>query len=112
MQKSEIWWANLREPIGSEPGYWHPVLIVSSDALNLSRVQTLIVVCLTTNHSRVGEPNQIVVSAESTGLERDSVINVTQIATIDKSMVSEFIGELDDDAMKVVETELRRVMLL
>ena len=84
IQRGEIWWANLRDPIGSEPGFRRPVLVLSNDAFNASCLQTVVVVCLTSNMVLRDYSGNVVVSAGITGLIYDSVVNMTQILTVDK----------------------------
>ena len=92
--QAEIWWADLGDPIGSAPGYRRPVVIVQSDALNRSRIGTVVCVPLTSNLKWAQAPGNVLVSARSTGLDRDSVANVSLIVSIDKQQLAERIGRL------------------
>ena len=78
IQRGEVWWADLGEPRGSEPGYRRPVLVVQNDAFNRSRLQTTLVVGLTSNLCLVEAPGNVLVPAKASGLPKDSVANVTQ----------------------------------
>ena len=84
ISRGEIWWADLSDPIGSEPGFRRPIVIVQGDALNRSRINTVICVPLTSNLLWAEAPGNVVLKAKTTGLPKDSVANVSQIVTIDK----------------------------
>ena len=87
MQRGEIWWAELKAPIASEPGYRRPVLLIQSDAFNRSRIQTVIAVALSTNLRLAAAPGNVLLPAAETGLPKDSVANSSQIITVDKSLL-------------------------
>jgi mRNA interferase MazF len=89
--RNEIWWADLPSPVGSAPGKRRPVLVVSADAFNRSRIGTVIAA----------------VPAERSGLSKDSVVNVSQVVTIDKQQLTERVGALDHDTVAQVEAGLR-----
>lgn len=94
MKRGEIWWADLPDPIASEPGYRRPLVVIQIDEFNRSRINTLVVVVLTTN-LRVSEaPGNVFLKSEQTGLPKDSVANVSQILTVDKSFLTEKAGKL------------------
>ena len=84
MQRGEIWWASLPEPVGSEPGYRRPVLIVQSDDFNRSRISTIIAVVITSNTRLAQAPGNVLLTKKLSGLLRDSVANISQIITVDK----------------------------
>lgn len=110
IERGQIWWANLSEPSGSEPGYRRPVLIVQSDAFNRSRLRTAIVVALTANLRLVGAPGNVLISAKTSGLPRDSVANVSQVITIDRDVLTEPAGRLPQSVLKDVDHGLRLVL--
>lgn len=111
-QRGEIWWAELPEPVGSEPGYRRPLLIVQSDDFTRSRIRTVIGVVLTTNLRLAAAPGNLLVTADETGLPRDSVINVSQIITADKAFLAERAGKVSDQIMGVVGEGLKLVLAL
>ncbi|MFO8064299.1 MAG: type II toxin-antitoxin system PemK/MazF family toxin [Spirochaetia bacterium] len=84
ISQGEVWWAELREPTGSEPGFRRPVVVVQGNALNESRLRTSICVALTSNLQWESAPGNVVLPASVSGLPRDSVANVSQLVTIDK----------------------------
>ena len=110
LRRGEIWWANLREPLGSEPGYRRPIVIISSDEANASPIQTVLAVSLTGNLSLQYAPGNVFLPAQATGLPKDCVANVSQIFTADKSFLVEFAGEVDAPLMRAISMGLRLVM--
>ena len=112
MQHGEIWWATLRAPTGSEPGYRRPVLIIQSDDFNRSRINTLVVAMLTSNLHLKAAPGNVFLSKRSTKLPKDSVANVSQVVTLDKSFLTMRISRLSADKMEHVDEGLRLVLNL
>jgi mRNA interferase MazF len=92
--QGDIWWADLAEPSGSGPGFRRPVEVVQGNHLNRSRVATVICVPLTSNVVWAGAPGNVLLAAETTGVTKDSVANVSQIITIDRSLLTERVGRL------------------
>ena len=92
--QGEVWWADLPDPIGSAPGYRRPVLIVQGEAFNRSRIQTVLCAPLTTNLRLARVPGNVLLEARSTGLPRDSVANVSQLLTVDRSLLLEIAGKI------------------
>ncbi|MFL6858161.1 MAG: type II toxin-antitoxin system PemK/MazF family toxin [Allosphingosinicella sp.] len=90
--QGEIWWADLDDPIGSAPGYRRPVLIVQCDAFNRSRIGTILCVPLTSNLRLAEAPGNVRLTASETGLDRDSVANVSQLLAADRSQLTERTG--------------------
>jgi mRNA interferase MazF len=112
VRRGEVWWAELPEPVASEPGHRRPVLIVQSDDFNRSRIRTVIAVVLTTNLRLAEAPGNVPVSKEDTALSRDSVANVSQIITLDKTFLTERVTRISDRIMMSVEEGLRTVLAL
>ena len=112
MQRGDIFWADLGDPIGSEPGFRRPVLIIQSDAYNASKLATIIVLSLTSNVDLRKAPGCILLSKQETGLPKDSVANVTQIRSLDRARLDENMGQLDDATMFMIDSALRRVLSL
>ena len=92
--QGEVWWADLRVPAGSEPGFRRPVIVVQGDALNRSRLATVVCVPLTTNLRWAAAPGNTLLSARVTGLPNDSVANASQVVTLDKAVLTERTGKL------------------
>ncbi|NEQ41791.1 MAG: type II toxin-antitoxin system PemK/MazF family toxin [Okeania sp. SIO3I5] len=112
MYRGEIWWATLPQPVGSEPGYRRPVLIVQNDGFNRSLIQTVIVVVITSNLDLAEAPGNVLLPKKATGLPRDSVANVSQVITLDKSFLEQRVGFLSEDLQDRVDEGLRLVMYL
>ena len=110
MKRGEIWWADLPPPTGSEPGYRRPVLVLQSDSFNRSKIGMIVVAALSTNLDLARAPGNVAVSPQETGLDRESVINVTQILSADKRLFSERIGRVSDRVMHRVEEGIRLVL--
>jgi mRNA interferase MazF len=110
IQRGEIWWADLPEPTASEPGYRRPVLVVQSDDFNRSRIATAIVVIITSNLKLTAAPGNVFLPQTATGLSKDSVANISQVITVDKSFLTEKIGDLPTNLLQQVEAGLRLVM--
>jgi mRNA interferase MazF len=110
--RGEIWWASLPDPIGSEPGYRRPVLIVQDDIFTQSRINTVIVVIITSNTKLEEAPGNTLLQREATGLPKDSVANVSQLFTVDKKFLVERIGMLPEYLQEKVDEGLRTVLYL
>lgn len=112
MYRGEIWWASLPDPLGSEPGYRRPVTIVQADVFTQSRIKTVIVVILTSNTRLAEAPGNVLLPHDATGLPKDSVANVSQIFTIDKTFLVERVGTLPEDLQDEVDEGLQTVLSL
>jgi mRNA interferase MazF len=112
MVRGELWWADLGLPRGSAPALRRPVLIISADQYNRSNLRTITVVVLTSNARLAALPGNVVVPADITKLEADSVINVTQIATIDRAALEERIGLIPDWLIAQVDAGLGQALAL
>ena len=112
MERGEVWWANLPNPVGSGPGYRRPVLVVQSDAFNQSKIQTVVVVAITGDLELGGAPGNVTVTPRSSGLPKDSVINVSQVLTIDRALLGEYAGSIPSRKMNQVDHGLRLALAL
>ncbi|RLC05203.1 MAG: type II toxin-antitoxin system PemK/MazF family toxin [Deltaproteobacteria bacterium] len=110
VRRGEIWWADLGEPMGSEPSLRRPVLIVQDNQYNRSRIATVIVLSITSNTKLADMPGNILLGREESGLPKDSVINVSQIATVDKSWLEEKVGSVSRILMEEVDYGLGLVL--
>lgn len=110
-KKGEIWWANLDEPRDLEPGYRRPVVIVQSDDFNKSKIRTVIVAIITSNLNLANAPGNVKLGTiKSIGLQKESVINVSQIITLDKSYLSEKTGKLNANQEQELTDGLKLVL--
>ena len=112
MKRGEIWWASLGDPKGSEPGFKRPVVIISSNDFNVSKIKTIVVAVITSNLRLSDAPGNIELSKKSTGLTRSSVINVSQLITIDKSFLTEKIGKLTNKQLQMLNDGVKLVLAL
>jgi len=112
MLRGELRWADLGLPRGSAPALRRPVLIISADHYNRSDLHTVTVAVLTTNVKLAALPGNVAVAAEIAGLEVESVVNVTQIATIDRTALEDRIGDLPDWLLAQVDAGLTRALAL
>ncbi|MBI2186154.1 MAG: type II toxin-antitoxin system PemK/MazF family toxin [Acidobacteria bacterium] len=110
VERGEVWWADLGEPDGSEPGYRRPLVIVQSDAFNRSRLRTVIAVVLMTNLRLLEAPGNVLIPAKASGLPKDSVANVSQLITVDRDFLLERAGRLRGQPLKDIESGLRLVL--
>jgi mRNA interferase MazF len=100
--QGEVWWADLPEPSGSEPGFRRPVVVVQSDAFNRSRIDTVVCVPLTSDLRWAEAPGNVLLEAKLTGLPKDSVANVSQLVTLDKAALTERVGKLSKAKLDLV----------
>ena len=108
--RGEIWWAELPAPTGSAPGKRRPVLVVSADSFNLSRISTIVAVAISSNVDLAAAPGNVAVPAGRSGLPKDSVVNVSQIITLDKRQLGERVGALDHDSLAQIDAGIRLVL--
>jgi mRNA interferase MazF len=108
--RGTLWWAELEPAAGSAPGFRRPVLIVQADAFNRSALQTTIAVVLTSNLRLADAPGNVRLTARETGLPKDSVANVSQVLTLDRDVLTVYVGALADRLVRRVEDGLRLVL--
>ena len=110
VNRGEVWWAELDDPVGSEPGYRRPVVIVQSNQFNRSQIHTVVVAAITSNVFLAGAPGNVRLSPKVCGLDKESVVNVSQVLTLDKSFLTEKAGKLNNKTQQVVDDGLRLVL--
>ena len=110
MERGEIWWASMGEPAGSSLGYRRPVVIASTNDFNRSLIQTVVVVVVTSNIKLAEAPGNFKIVKSKSGLSRDSVVNISQIITLDKSFLTEKIGQLGNKQLNKLSEGLRLVL--
>jgi len=111
-RRGEIWWASLGVPRSSEPGYRRPVLVIQSDAFNRSRISTVLVAAITSNLRLADAPGNVRLSPRYSGLRKESVVNVSQVLTLDKRYLTERVGKAPPSVMESVDGGLRLVLSL
>ena len=110
MKRGEVWWASLPAPSGSGPGYRRPVVVVQSNPFNQSRIATVLVATITSNLSLAEAPGNVRVSKSNSGLSKPSVVNISQIVTLDRECLSRRVRALPADAMRKIDEGLRLVL--
>lgn len=96
IRQGDVWWADLDDPDRSSPGFRRPVVVIQSNAFNASRISTVICVALTSNLKWADAPGNVLLKSCDTGLDRDSVANVSAVVTIDKAQLTESTGMLSE----------------
>ncbi len=112
ISRGEVWWAPLPEPRGSEPGFRRPVVVVSSDSFNRSRISTVTVVAVTSNPDLANAPGNVWIERSDSGLPKDSVANVSQLLSIDRAFLEDRAGTLPPSVLAEVDTGLRLALAL
>lgn len=112
IRRGQVWWADLGTPRGSSPGYKRPVVVVQADKLNKTNINSVVVVISTTNLRLAKMPGNVFIGRGTGGLWEDSVINVTQVYTLDKSDLLELLGTLPVEKLRKIDTGLAQVFAL
>ncbi len=112
VNRGDIWWIDFGEPTGSAPGYRRPAVVVSSNRFNRSRIRTVIVAAVTSNLRLAEAPGNVALPPEDTGLDRPSVVNVSQLVCVDRDMLDTRVGALDPAQRRALDTGLRLVLAL
>jgi mRNA interferase MazF len=112
MLRGEVWWADLPNPAGSEPGYRRPILILQADAFNRSRINTVIGIVISSNLRLANAPGNVALPARESGLPSDSVVNVSQVITVDKRFLTDRSGQVRGATLRAVEDGVRLVLSL
>ena len=100
--QGEVWWTDLADPAGSEPGFRRPVVVVQGDAFNASALGTIVCVALTSNLRWADAPGNVLLPARATGLPKPSVANVSQVVTLDRGALAERVGRLSASSLELV----------
>jgi len=110
VKRGEIWWAWMGEPRGSEPGYHRPVVVISTNEFNRSLIQTVIVSVVTSNLRLVDAPGNFKITKKQSNLSKDSVVNVSQLITLDKTFLTEKIGKLNSKNINFLNEGIKLVL--
>jgi mRNA interferase MazF len=111
-ESGEIWWAHLPEPFGSEPGFHRPIVIIQSDQFNRSQISTIIAAAITRNLRLRTAPGNVHLPRRTVGLDHDSVVNVSQLVTLDRRRLSNRMGQVPPAKLLEIEDGLRLVLAL
>ena len=112
MKRGELWWAHLPDPAGSGPGYKRPVLVIQSNPFNASRIATVIVATVTSNLALAEAPGNVRITRSDSGLPQPSVVNVSQLITLDRSILTVKVKTLPGAVMDKVDGGLKLVLAL
>ena len=112
MKRGEIWWASLPAPAGSGPGFRRPVVVIQSNPFNSSRIATTIVAVVTSNLALADAPGNVRINRSESGLTKPSVVNVSQLLTLDRSFLTARIRALPAQAVARIDEGLRLVLEL
>ena len=110
INQGDIYWIELDEPEGSEPGYKHPHVIVQNNLFNCSKIKTVLVCPLTTNLKRASAPGNVRLDKKESNLSKESVVNVSQIFTVDKTQLDEYVGTLSSQRMTEILNGINLVL--
>lgn len=112
MRRGEVWWASLQAPKGSDPGYRRPVVVVQANEFNESRIATVICAVVTSNERLAAAPGNVRIGGKGVGVRAGSVINVSQLVTLDKAVLTERIGRLTGSSLEELDAGIRLVLAL
>lgn len=102
INQGDVFWIDLGDPIGSEPSYRHPHVVVQNNVFNLSRINTVVVCALTSNLKRAYAPGNVLLERGEANLPKQSVVNISQVFTVDKSQLTEKIGTLPAGRVRTI----------
>jgi len=102
ISQGDVCWADLGLRTGSGPGFRRPVVVVQGNSLNRSRIATVVCIPLTSNLKWAEAPGNVLLSSRATGLPKDSVANVSQIVSLEKSLLTEQAGRLSQSKLSLV----------
>jgi len=110
ISQGDIYWIELDEPEGSEPGYKHPHVIVQNNLFNQSQIRTVLVCPLTSNLKRAAAPGNVILDTKESNLPKQSVVNVSQVFTVDKKQLEEYVGTLSSKRISEILSGIRLVL--
>ncbi|MBI1879036.1 MAG: type II toxin-antitoxin system PemK/MazF family toxin [Chloroflexi bacterium] len=110
VNQGDIFWIDLDEPSGSEPGYRHPHIVIQNNLFNRSRVNTIVVCALTSNLKRAAAPGNVLLDPSEANLPKQSVAVVSQIFTVDKTQLGDYIGTLSGKRMRQILDGIKLLM--
>ena len=110
MKRGELWWASLPAPTGSGPGFRRPVLVVQSDPFNASRISTVVVAVVTSNLALADAPGNVRVARSESGLSKASVVDVSQLMTLDRALLTQRVRALPSSTLQRVDEGIRLLL--
>jgi mRNA interferase MazF len=110
IRQGELYWIGLEDPVGSESGYRHPHVVIQNNVFNWSRINTVVVCALTSNLRRGEAPGNVVLEEGEGGLPKRSVVVVSQVFTVDKRQLEEYIGSLSGRRVRQIIEGVKLVL--
>ncbi len=110
INQGDVYWVDLGEPSGSDPGYKHPHVVIQNNLFNRSQIRTVIVLALTSNLQRADAPGNVLLEKGEANLPKQSVVNVSQVFTVDKSQLDEYIGTLSLKRVREILSGIKLVI--
>lgn len=110
IRRGDVWWADLPEPVGSSPGYSRPVLVVQADKFNASNLNTVVIAVITKSLWLAEADGNVSLTKAQSRLPSDSVVNVSQLFTVDGSVLRGYVSTLDEKKMRQVDSGLKKVL--
>lgn len=110
IRQGELYWIELEDPVGSEPGYQHPHVVIQNNVFNWSRISTVVVCALTSNLRRGEAPGNVALEEGEGGLAKRSVVVVSQVFTVDKRQLGEYIGSLSGRRVRQIIEGVKLVL--
>lgn len=110
MKRGEVWWASLPAPTGSGPGFRRPVVVIQSNPFNQSRISTVVVAIVTSNLALADAPGNVRVGKSESGLTKPSMVNVSQLVTLDREQLTQRVRALPAETMRAMDEGLRLVL--
>ena len=110
INQGDVYWIELGAPSGSEPGYRHPHVVVQNNVFNRSEIRTVVVCALTSNLRRANAPGNVLLDKKETNLPKPSVVNVSQLFTVDKSQLAEYVGALSPKRVQEILAGIELVL--
>lgn len=110
IKQGDVYWVDLGDPTGSEPGYRHPHVVVQNNLFNHSRIRTVVVCAVTSNLKRAAAPGNILLESGEANLPKQSVVNVSQIFTVNKDQLDEYVGTLSAKRVREILDGIKLVL--
>lgn len=110
VKQGDVFWVDVDEPVASEPGYRHPHVVIQNNVFNASQLRTVVVIALTSNLKRATAPGNVVLDKGEANLPKQSVVNVSQVFTVDKTQLDEYIGTVSAERVREILNGVKLVI--
>ena len=108
--QGDVFWVDVGDPDGSSPGYPRPIVVVQNNLFNRSGIRTVVTCALTSNLRRAGDPGNLLLVPGDAGLPEQSVVNVSQVLTVDKRRLGDRIGSLSGERVREVVSAIELLL--